>query len=321
MHCNTKIFRSHRRGFTLIELLVVIAIIAILAAILFPVFAQARMAAKKAQSISNLKQQTLAAIMYTNDNEDAFPLGQSSSPGNLPDWTWNYIVPVPVSLYAAADPAWKKEVASQFVFNSIQSYAKNIDILQCPAGTRIARGPFTLSPSIAPPAGTVGVTYTYNGLLSSYASSGTGAPAIVPVFWHGHGKRTMFGYGYTSPWLNCNNPLQPCIYVPSHAGCNSTPNGDQSGYTTNSSKTGVDVFNNGVIMSFVDGHVSYRRTGVNGSPTARTDPRRDPWASYQGRYVSGRYWDQNNCHVYMFRPDLDDQNWDTAIYYPGGADL
>lgn len=62
---------SHsRRAFTLIELLVVIAIIAILAAILFPVFAQAKAAAKKAVAISNHHQITLATLMYANDNDD-----------------------------------------------------------------------------------------------------------------------------------------------------------------------------------------------------------------------------------------------------------
>src|SRR5512139_1836154 len=56
-----------RRGFTLIELLVVIAIIAILAAILFPVFAQAREKARAASCLSNVKQLSLALIMYAND--------------------------------------------------------------------------------------------------------------------------------------------------------------------------------------------------------------------------------------------------------------
>ncbi len=63
---------TSRRAFTLIELLVVIAIIAILAAILFPVFAQAKVAAKKTASISNLKQLGLAQIMYAGDNEDRY---------------------------------------------------------------------------------------------------------------------------------------------------------------------------------------------------------------------------------------------------------
>src|SRR5271157_4186373 len=57
-------------GFTLIELLVVIAIIAILAAVLFPVFAQAKTQAKKTNGVSNVKQIALAGVMYANDNDD-----------------------------------------------------------------------------------------------------------------------------------------------------------------------------------------------------------------------------------------------------------
>ncbi len=63
-----------KRAFTLIELLVVIAIIAILAAILFPVFAQAKLAAKKTASLSNVKQITLSNLMYANDYDDYFVL-------------------------------------------------------------------------------------------------------------------------------------------------------------------------------------------------------------------------------------------------------
>lgn len=69
-----------KRAFTLIELLVVIAIIAILAAILFPVFAQAREAAKKTQCISNSKQIGLATMMYLNDNEDCYPAWAALQP-------------------------------------------------------------------------------------------------------------------------------------------------------------------------------------------------------------------------------------------------
>jgi len=70
-----------RKAFTLIELLVVIAIIAILAAILFPVFAQAKLAAKKTQVLSNAKQIGTAQFMYENDFDDMSPsLG-------VGDWT------------------------------------------------------------------------------------------------------------------------------------------------------------------------------------------------------------------------------------------
>ncbi len=70
--------RSASKGFTLIELLVVIAIVAILAAILFPVFAQAKLAAKKTVCLSNQKQIAIAIIMYAGDYDGAFPRTQDT---------------------------------------------------------------------------------------------------------------------------------------------------------------------------------------------------------------------------------------------------
>ncbi len=67
-----------KKAFTLIELLVVIAIIAILAAILFPVFAQAKAAAKRTASLSNEKQLSLGVIIYQGDADDTFPSGTSA---------------------------------------------------------------------------------------------------------------------------------------------------------------------------------------------------------------------------------------------------
>src|SRR5213593_1759138 len=67
---------SRKQGFTLIELLVVIAIIAILAAILFPVFAQAREMARKTTCLSNEKQILLAMMQYVQDFDEMLPLGR-----------------------------------------------------------------------------------------------------------------------------------------------------------------------------------------------------------------------------------------------------
>ncbi len=77
----------HRKAFTLIELLVVIAIIAILAAILFPVFAQAKSAAKDSVALNEAKQLGLGVLMYSNDSDDQFPLIiEVDSQGDFDTW-------------------------------------------------------------------------------------------------------------------------------------------------------------------------------------------------------------------------------------------
>ncbi len=95
-----------RRGFTLIELLVVIAIIAILAAILFPVFARAREKARAASCLSNLKQLDLGCAMYSQDFDEKY---------------------VPKCLdRTAAD-------MSRYWYNLVQPYIKNQQVFRCPS--------------------------------------------------------------------------------------------------------------------------------------------------------------------------------------------
>jgi prepilin-type N-terminal cleavage/methylation domain-containing protein len=74
---------KHNRAFTLIELLVVIAIIAILASILFPVFAQAKASAKTSVDLSNIKQLGTATALYLGDFDDTYPAARST--GNMPN--------------------------------------------------------------------------------------------------------------------------------------------------------------------------------------------------------------------------------------------
>jgi prepilin-type N-terminal cleavage/methylation domain-containing protein/prepilin-type processing-associated H-X9-DG protein len=117
-----------QRAFTLIELLVVIAIIAILAAILFPVFAQAKAAAKKTSCLSNSKQIGTAYVLYFNDHDDQFPFVK----GDLP-WV-----------------------------DTMQPYLKSRQILRCPSddsqnwttpltgATAIRKTSYTLNGYLAP---------------------------------------------------------------------------------------------------------------------------------------------------------------------------
>jgi prepilin-type N-terminal cleavage/methylation domain-containing protein len=117
-----------KRAFTLIELLVVIAIIAILAAILFPVFSQAKAAAKASANISNLRQTATAVLMYGGDNDDFFPLvGQySAAPIMMPP-----IFSTPVNGGVA-------QLVSTWQID-IQPYMKNEDLLFNPlAGNPVA---------------------------------------------------------------------------------------------------------------------------------------------------------------------------------------
>jgi len=105
------------RAFTLIELLVVIAIIAILAAILFPVFAQAKAAAKASACLSNTKQLGLAIVQYSSDNDDYYPQ------------TWYY------GLWATFPPNFAAEperAANQYKWmDAIFPYVKNEQIFSC----------------------------------------------------------------------------------------------------------------------------------------------------------------------------------------------
>ncbi len=103
-----------RKGFTLIELLVVIAIIAILAAILFPVFARAREKARQSSCSSNVKQIMLAVLMYAEDYDGLTPIGCSY-----------WYAPGGGGSASRTDPVgW---------FDLLQPYIKNEQILVCPS--------------------------------------------------------------------------------------------------------------------------------------------------------------------------------------------
>jgi len=96
---------TRRTGFTLIELLVVIAIIAILAAILFPVFAQAREQARMSVCQSNFKQYSTAWMMYVQDYDNTFPpfrVNAAWKPGELPYTTWDLLLQTYIKNYGVS---------------------------------------------------------------------------------------------------------------------------------------------------------------------------------------------------------------------------
>jgi prepilin-type N-terminal cleavage/methylation domain-containing protein/prepilin-type processing-associated H-X9-DG protein len=112
-----------RRGFTLIELLVVIAIIAILAAILFPVFAKAREKARQASCLSNLKQLGLAVIMYAGDYDGIYP------PIHNINLTGKYYISN--GAVAGLFQGWE---------DLVEPYTKNTQLMVCPSASYIGGG-------------------------------------------------------------------------------------------------------------------------------------------------------------------------------------
>jgi prepilin-type N-terminal cleavage/methylation domain-containing protein/prepilin-type processing-associated H-X9-DG protein len=109
-----------RRGFTLIELLVVIAIIAILAAILFPVFAKAREKARQTSCLSNIKQLALAALMYTQDYDETLLRANNVVP------VGSYMLPDGVTPSTTGNLLWTYQVLP---------YCKNVQMFNCPSST------------------------------------------------------------------------------------------------------------------------------------------------------------------------------------------
>ncbi|MFQ3548238.1 MAG: DUF1559 domain-containing protein [Armatimonadota bacterium] len=132
-------FANRKKGFTLIELLVVIAIIAILAAILFPVFARAREAARNSNCKNNLKQLGIALMSYISDYDATFPSSAASVGGAADAYngsnTLNWCTKV--SMPDVNNPTLPRNWAE-----SLYPYMKNKDIMACPsAGTQVTQTP------------------------------------------------------------------------------------------------------------------------------------------------------------------------------------
>ncbi|MBM3946742.1 MAG: DUF1559 domain-containing protein [SAR202 cluster bacterium] len=174
--------QPRRRGFTLIELLVVIAIIAILAAILFPVFAQAREAARKSQCASNLKQLGNAILMYKQDYDETYPQSNSlfSAYVNIQTFPPNAVNATPGNrTYWESCWAWV-----------IQPYIKNLDVYGCPSPTY--HDPINARGQGYNPL--VKSSYVYNKLLSWRSDATARTPAALYLFFEGWGDHGYWGF-------------------------------------------------------------------------------------------------------------------------------
>ena len=313
------------RAFTLIELLVVIAIIAILAAILFPVFAQAKQAAKKTADLSNLKQMGTASMIYTSDYDDVFMLQASISCDG--EWNYNSRIYFPsnwnISRNAQEASGCFRRIRGgvNAAPNAILPYVKNNDVFYQPDApvVEIGGGDWDTSQAnqlVRP----MNMSYSFNGLLSTLPATEPVSVATTPLWWPMFGKKAERGGGYTNPFLICPQGDQACRFsaggpfVTDAGSCNagrdnrgiSDPNGIQSSFGNVS--YGTQWIFSGKTQNWVyaDGHAKSKTAGTG-------DPRNDPFAP-GGTYLtngvpsqSGIYQD-SQCHIPLFRPDREPTN-------------
>lgn len=178
---------TFRRGFTLIELLVVIAIIAILAGLLFPVFARAKAAAKRTQCLSNLRQIGMGMGLYMADYDDLFPNAVDAADKYSPQ-IWD------------ASPEFRDQIGNMPLMNqALEPYVKSKEVFKSPAdkGTRVLEThpwiPFPTSPTMF---SVYGLSYFYRTELTfrRYSQTSLQEPAAINIMftagghWHGSGS-------------------------------------------------------------------------------------------------------------------------------------
>ncbi len=288
--------KTYRRGaFTLIELLVVIAIIAILAAILFPVFAQAREKARAISCTSNHKQLGLAVLMYSQDYDELFPLAFGADPG-IGGWGSTFRMPVPIEWAVPVDA--RARAATGNWLNSCTPYIKNWQIPTCPSSINVGfagGNPYPASTGFR-----AKESITYNGLLMAWSQAGVATPANLPMLTEGFGKAALDGFSLAFPALICGPQTQACYYIPRSNGTCSSNNGGTSAWFGTFNQPGP--VHSGVInATFADGHVKTRRVGGSAFGAGFQT---DFWTNYQNDIPFAAWWD--GCHLWLFRPDI---NW------------
>jgi len=245
---------TSKRAFTLIELLVVIAIIAILAAILFPVFAQAKEAAKKTVALSNAKQTGTAANIYLADYDDNFPF---ATPALNNVFYWGYLWPYPENAIANGgwNSAFARNLAAGSWGNTIQPYMKSRDLTE--AGLVRPNIGDQFEPGVAPGKGGL----TMNGLMNLYSATAVVNPSAAVAFWGGNGNTTYTGRVVANPEMLCGAGSD-CRFNPS-----GYPQAGMSGVWASATFGGADgykvwTFGKTVPFVAVDSSAKTRRVGI-----------------------------------------------------------
>jgi len=282
----------HRSAFTLIELLVVIAIIAILAAILFPVFAQARAKARQASCVSNAKQLATATLMYVQDYDELYPEAYGWDP--VLGWLQGFYIPIPKT---AVSPQFQDSVGQAFG-SAIQPYTKNYQVLDCPECAKLGGGYGGINPIVQD-------SFTYNGLLQSYPLAGVATPAALPMITESDGKAYLQNADVSNPQLNCpDNTDHTCTYKPNpNPGSSNCAAGNGGSSTWYLFAGSADVHNKGETYAYTDGHVKFKRLTIDTQLPATTNPLVEPWAFYNTDGTPAASW-WDGCQQSYFRPDF-----------------
>ena len=258
--------RPVRSGFTLIELLVVIAIIAILAAILFPVFATAREKARQTSCLSNMKQINLAAIQYIQDFDETWPQTYLQY---FPTQTNNaqYVFSVPLNDDTPSDKAIESTLWAQALYPYIKTYA----VYVCPSAksnyTNLGNYPagedFALKDS-----NNFRLSYPINGYLNTWPMAMTQSPANVISFSEGFGDQAVVGDQVSFP-LPIDRGVKDMLLFRkgsvanasaspnTTANCTSADAAAAYGFGNYSYNPSWWVHNSGSNYAYMDGHVKY----------------------------------------------------------------
>lgn len=198
-----------RRGFTLIELLVVIAIIAILAAILFPVFAKAREKARQSSCLSNIKQITIGTLSYIQDYDEVLPRGVFGAV----HWP-KVMVPYMKNWQVLVCPSRSGSNATEsMVVGSYPHYGMNSGI--APISTDLVAYPCVSLGAITMPAETV---------LHGDANWYTGGAETHGCY---HMAKPTYATGDTSRWIHPHNDGRNISFVDGHSKWYGRPNDAQ----------------------------------------------------------------------------------------------
>jgi prepilin-type N-terminal cleavage/methylation domain-containing protein len=290
-----------RKAFTLIELLVVIAIIAILAAILFPVFAQAKEQAKKTATLSNFKQVGLATLIYAGDTDDLLPLGYGRNGSLQLRWYFQTSVPEGWRNLAPFNTEARMQEDAQFPLNAIRPYMKSTGLFEGNGLPTILVAGVNYSLKLKDPAK---VHVAYNGMLHAYSGTAIASPAKLPMYSGTMFKQNRLGLGLTSPGLWCDDPNGSECRFQSDVAPQTNWNGNASGFGDPGNYgyvwwgfaaggvTTTWVYGKG--LHFVSTDSSARHITIGDLPKApkitKTNVNRNPWSCFDVDLPGSPYW-------------------------------